>query len=267
MARLTRSPGVLAPSRKPTPGKSIPSVERMSKRIPQTRPILTVGHSTRTIEEFIALLAAHEVKQLVDVRTIPRSRHNPQFNSDQLAPSLSGAGIRYLHMGELGGLRHAQRDSINAAWRNLSFRGYADYMQTPEFEKALDELMRLAQKRRTAIMCAEAVPWRCHRSLIADALVARGVEVQEITSQTRVRPHTLTPWARVEQGRITYPAENANGAMAGRTGSTTAPGKGPADRLPRYWPALCFPDAEAIIGPGLTMTVPLIPLLSCSTQT
>jgi hypothetical protein len=239
----------------------------MSKRIPQTRPILTVGHSTRTIEEFIALLAAHEVKQLVDVRTIPRSRHNPQFNSDQLAPSLSGAGIRYLHMGELGGLRHAQRDSINAAWRNLSVRGYADYMQTPEFEKALDELMRLAQKRRTAIMCAEAVPWRCHRSLIADALVARGVEVQEITSQTRVRPHTLTPWARVEQGRITYPAENANGAMAGRTGSTTAPGKGPADRLPRYWPALCFPDAEAIIGPGLTMTVPLIPLLSCSTQT
>lgn len=225
MARLTRPPGVLAPSRKPTCKKSIPGVERMSKKTPQARPILTVGHSTRTIEEFIALLATHEVKQLVDVRTIPRSRHNPQFNSDQLAQSLSGAGIRYLHMSELGGLRHARRDSINTAWRNLSFRGYADYMQTPEFEKALNELMRLAQKRRTAIMCAEAVPWRCHRSLIADALVARGVEVQEITGQTSVRPHTLTPWARVDQGRITYPAENTSGAMAGRTGSTTAPGK------------------------------------------
>ncbi len=197
----------------------------MSKRTLRTRPILTVGHSTRSIEEFIALLAAHKVKQLVDVRTIPRSRHNPQFNSDQLAQSLSGAGIRYLHMTALGGLRHARRDSINSGWRNLSFRGYADYMQTPEFEKALNKLMRLAQKRRTAIMCAEAVPWRCHRSLIADALVAHGVEVQEITSQARVRPHTLTLWARVDQGRITYPAENAGGAMAGRTGFTTAPGE------------------------------------------
>lgn len=225
MARLTQSPGVLAPSRKPTPRKSIPGVERMSKRTPQTRPILTIGHSTRTIEEFIALLAAHEVKQLIDVRTIPRSRHNPQFNSDQLAQSLLRAGIRYLHMSELGGLRHARRDSINAAWRNLSFRGYADYMQTPEFEKALNDLKRLAQKRPTAIMCAEAVPWRCHRSLIADALVARGVEAQEITSQTSARPHTLTPWARIEQGRITYPAENATGTTADRTGSTTAPGK------------------------------------------
>lgn len=197
----------------------------MSKRTLRTRPILTVGHSTRSIEEFLALLAAHVVKQLVDVRTIPRSRHNPQFNSDQLAQSLSGAGIRYLHLGELGGLRHARRDSVNTAWRNLSFRGYADYMQTSEFEKALNELMRLAQKRRTAIMCAEAVPWRCHRSLIADALVAHGVDVQELTSQTSVRPHILTPWARVEQGRITYPAENASGAMADRKGSATTPGK------------------------------------------
>ncbi|HEY1808541.1 MAG TPA: DUF488 domain-containing protein, partial [Acidobacteriaceae bacterium] len=178
-------------------------MEQRSNRTLQTRPILTVGHSTRTIEEFMALLGAHKVKQLVDVRTIPRSRHNPQFNSDQLAQSLAGAGVRYLHMSELGGLRHARRDSVNTAWRNLSFRGYADYMQTPEFEEALNELMRLAQKRRTAIMCAEAVPWRCHRSLIADALVARGVAAQEITSQTGVRPHTLTPWARVEQGRIT----------------------------------------------------------------
>jgi hypothetical protein len=225
MARLTRSPGVLTPSGKLTSGKPIPGVERMSKRTPRTHPILTVGHSTRTIEAFIALLAAHKVKQLVDVRTIPRSRHNPQFNSDQLAESLSGAGIRYLHVPELGGLRHARRDSVNTAWRNLSFRGYADYMQTPEFETALEELIRLAQKRRTGIMCAEAVPWRCHRSLIADALVARGVEAQEAISQTGVRPHTLTPWARVEHGRIIYPTENGSGAMAGRKGSATAPGK------------------------------------------
>lgn len=223
MPRLTRSPGTLAPSGKPKPAK--PGLERTSKRTPRTRPILTVGHSTRTIGEFIALLAAHEMKLLVDVRTIPRSRHNPQFNSDRLAQSLSGAGIRYLHVPELGGLRHARRDSVNTAWRNLSFRGYADYMQTPEFEKALNQLMRLAQKRPTAIMCAEAVPWRCHRSLIADALVARGIEVQEIASQTSVRPHHLTPWARVAQGRITYPAGDTGVAMAGRTKSSTAPGK------------------------------------------
>lgn len=225
MARLTHSTRVPGPSTKRHPGKSASGSERMSKRNPRPLPILTVGHSTRTIEEFIRLLAAHKVNQLVDVRTIPRSRHNPQFNSDQLAHSLSGAGIRYLHMSELGGLRHARRDSINTAWRNLSFRGYADYMQTPEFEKALEELSRLAQKRRTAIMCAEAVPWRCHRSMIADALVARGTEVQEITSQTSVRLHAMPPWARMEQGRITYPAENPPGAMAGRTGSATAPGK------------------------------------------
>lgn len=195
------------------------------QKIPRTHPILAVGHSARTVEEFIALLAGHKVKQLVDVRTMPRSRHNPQFNGDQLARSLAGAGIRYLHVPELGGLRHARRDSVNTAWRNLSFRGYADYMQTPGFEKALGKLMRLTQKRPSAIMCAEAVPWRCHRSLIADALVARGIEVQEIASQTSVRPHHLTPWARVAQGRITYPAGDTGVAMAGRTKSSTAPGK------------------------------------------
>lgn len=199
-----------------------------------TRPVLTVGHSTRTIEEFIALLTAHKVKQLVDVRTVPRSRHNPQFNNDPLAVSLREAGIRYLHMGELGGLRHPKRDSTNTAWRNLSFRGYADYMQTPEFEKALHELMRVAQKRRTAIMCAEAVPWRCHRSLIADALLAHGTDAQEITSRTSTRSHTLTPWARVEQGRVSYPAQKTNGVTAGQTGSTATPGKRPAARQWRY---------------------------------
>lgn len=224
MVRLTRSRRLPDFSRVRRAGESIPMM-RVSERNHRNRLILTVGHSTRPISAFLELLAAHRVKLLIDVRTIPRSRHNPQFNSDQLARSLSESGIGYLHMAELGGLRHACRDSVNTAWRNLSFRGYADYMQTSEFEKALNELMRLAQERRTAIMCAEAVPWRCHRSLIADALAAHGFEVQEITSQTSVRPHTLTPWARVEEGRITYPAQNANGAMAGQTGSATAPGR------------------------------------------
>ena len=170
-----------------------------------------MGHSTRTIKEFETLLIAHNVKQLADVRTIPRSRHNPQFNGDRLPRSLQKVGIRYRHMAELGGLRHARPDSVNTAWRNASFRGFADYMQTPEFKTAVDELIRGAQRRRTAIMCAEAVPWRCHRSLIADALLVRGIRVAEITSATRTRPHTLTPWARVVQNRVTYPAATTPG--------------------------------------------------------
>jgi uncharacterized protein (DUF488 family) len=158
------------------------------------------------VKDFVALLLAHSVKQLIDVRTIPRSRHNPQFNRDRLPRPLQKAGIRYRHMAGLGGLRHARRDSINAGWRNASFRGFADYMQTLEFEEALDQLIHLAQKRRTAIMCAEAVPWRCHRSMIGDALLVRGLRVDEITSRTRTRPHTLTAWARVKGKQLTYPA-------------------------------------------------------------
>lgn len=138
-------------------------------------------------------------------RPSPRSRHNPQFNEDDVARSLKQVGIAYSHMPELGGLRHARRDSINTGWRNTSFRGYADYVQTPEFEKALDALIRLARKCRTAIMCAEAVSWRCHRSLIADALLVRGVKVAEITSRTSLRAHTLTLWAHVDGATITYP--------------------------------------------------------------
>ena len=172
----------------------------------QTHLVLTVGHSTQTLKQFVALLLAHGVEQLIDVRTIPRSRHNPQFNQDRLPRSLQKAGIRYRHTPELGGLRHARRDSTNTAWRNLSFRGFADYMQTPEFEEALDQLTHWAQKRRTVIMCAEAVPWRCHRSMIGDALLARGIRVEEITSPTRTRPHTLTPWAIVRRKRVSYPA-------------------------------------------------------------
>jgi len=179
--------------------------------------VLTVGHSTRTLKEFVALLLAHGVKQLVDVRTIPRSRHNPHFNEDRLPRPLRKAGIHYQHMPGLGGLRHARPDSINTAWRNASFRGFADYMQTPEFEEALNQLIHLSQKRRTAIMCAEAVPWRCHRSLIADAPLVRGLRVEELASQTRTRPHTLTPWAQVRRKRVSYPASPEDSkAVAGR---------------------------------------------------
>ena len=176
-----------------------------SKRREQPLEILAVGHSTHSIEDFIALLAAHRVQQLVDVRTIPRSRHNPQFAAEQLSQSLQQAGIGYQHMRALGGLRRARRDSTNTAWRNASFRGYADYMQTAEFSEAIEHLIDIARQRRTAIMCAEAVPWRCHRSLIADALLARGVHVAEIASPTVERPHALTPWAHVEGTRVTYP--------------------------------------------------------------
>ena len=167
--------------------------------------ILTVGHSTRKRTDFIGLLRAHGVRQLIDVRTIPRSRHNPQFNRAVLARTLRRTGIGYRHMAGLGGLRHAQRDSINTGWRNMSFRGYADYMQASDFEMALQQLTGLAGRKQVALMCAEAVPWRCHRSLIADALLIRGFPVEEIQSTTRTRPHLLTPWAHVEGTRLTYP--------------------------------------------------------------
>lgn len=169
--------------------------------------VMTIGHSTRPIAEFVHLLKAHEVERLVDVRTVPRSRHNPQFNRDQLSPSLHSARIHYSYMAGLGGFRHAAPDSVNMGWHNASFRGYADYMQTAEFWEYLDALIRLAEQEKVAIMCAEAVPWRCHRSLIADALLVRGIEVREITSVTGTRIHLLTPFAQVSEGRITYPFE------------------------------------------------------------
>jgi len=169
--------------------------------------IFTVGHSTRPIEEFIRLLKAHGVKRVVDVRTVPRSRHNPQFNREALSPALHSARLHYRHMPGLGGFRHPRRDSINTGWRNASFRGYADYMQTPEFETSLSQLLELAKQEPTAILCAEAVPWRCHRSLIADGLLSRGIETREITGVHRTKLHTLTPWARLRGGHVTYPAE------------------------------------------------------------
>lgn len=184
--------------------------------IHMTIPVLTVGHSTRSLEAFADLLRAHGIEQVVDVRTVPRSRRNPQFNRETLPAALAAYGIGYIHLPSLGGLRHPRTDSPNTAWRNLSFRGYADYMATPEFAAGLDALLALAGQRHVAIMCAEAVPWRCHRSLIADALLVRGVPVEDILSATRRQPHRLTPFARVEGMRITYPAlsDAAPGAAA-----------------------------------------------------
>lgn len=177
---------------------------------PSRTPIVyTVGHSSRSLGEFIQLLETYHISEVVDVRKIPRSRHNPQFSGETLHEALKAAGIKYLHVPGLGGLRHPSPDSVNTGWRNRSFRGYADYMQTPEFSENVEHIAELAKHERIALMCAEAVPWRCHRSLIADALVARGIEVKEIISKTNSRIHVLTPWAKVDGQRITYPAVRA----------------------------------------------------------
>jgi len=168
--------------------------------------VFTVGHSTRSLEEFVDLLRHYGVKRLVDVRTIPRSRHNPQFSKETLGPYLRHRHIGYRHMKDLGGLRHAHADSKNTGWQNASFRGFADYMQTDSFAEAVEKLGKIAKESPAAIMCAEAVPWRCHRALIGDALLIRGFEVQDILSVTSVRPHLLTPMARVNGIAITYPA-------------------------------------------------------------
>lgn len=168
--------------------------------------IFTIGHSTHTIDEFIELLRAHEVTQIVDVRTIPMSGHNPQFNEDTLKASLKENKIRYKHLKKLGGLRHSKKDSTNLGWHNLSFRGYADYMATPSFAEGLEALMKIASARNTAIMCAEAVPWRCHRSLIGDALTKKGWFVLDIMSRTSAVKHRLTPFLKMKKGQLTYPA-------------------------------------------------------------
>jgi uncharacterized protein (DUF488 family) len=180
---------------------------------PDKLTVLTIGHSTRTIEEFVSILQVHGVELLVDVRSIPKSRRVPQFNSDALAASLREKGIEYAHLATLGGLRHAKKDSTNAGWRNASFRGYADYMATDEFHKGLDRLLQLAKTRRTAIMCAEAVPWRCHRSLIGDALLVRGVHVEDIMSATSRRPHQMTSFAKVDELNVVYPEESAQAKL------------------------------------------------------
>jgi uncharacterized protein (DUF488 family) len=172
--------------------------------------VFTIGHSTRSIEEFVDILRADRIERVVDVRSIPKSRHVPQFNREELAKGLRARRISYIHLGTLGGRRHAKKDSVNLGWRNASFRGFADYMQTAEFAEGLERLMKCAREKRTVIMCAEAVPWRCHRSLIGDALLIRGVAVEDILSATSRRPHTLTAFAKVQGQRIIYPAEQEN---------------------------------------------------------
>lgn len=171
------------------------------------RPVFTIGHSTRPLADLVAALRAHGVRQLIDVRTVPRSRHNPQFNKDALGKALRNRRINYRHMKSLGGLRRARADStLNAGWRNASFRGFADYMQTAEFAAGLRALLAIAAKRPTAVMCAEAVPWRCHRSMIADALVARGAPVRHLFGPGRARPHALNKLAIKRGARLVYPA-------------------------------------------------------------
>jgi len=167
--------------------------------------VFTIGHSTRTLDEFIMLLRTYGIARLVDVRTIPRSRHNPQFKGDSLSRFLRNRRISYLHMKALGGLRHARADSPNMAWQNDSFRGFADYMLTEEFQKVMQKLIILAVEKPLAIMCAEALPWRCHRSLIADALIVRGIDVRHIMSLTSTLSHSLTSFAKVDGTRLLYP--------------------------------------------------------------
>jgi uncharacterized protein (DUF488 family) len=167
--------------------------------------VWTVGHSTRSLDELVALARGHGITLIADVRKMPRSRRHPHFNADALARDLPAAGLAYLPVPGLGGLRTPRRESINTAWRNPSFRAYADYMQTDEFRLHLDRLVERAQRDAVAVMCAEAVWWRCHRSLIADALVARGIAVEHIVTADRAEPHVLRPWARVEGTRVFYP--------------------------------------------------------------
>jgi uncharacterized protein (DUF488 family) len=178
--------------------------------------VFTIGHSTRTWKDFLELLRANGIERVVDVRSIPRSRHNPQFNRETLSTKLRGARIGYVHLRKLGGLRHARRDSPNMGWRNASFRGFADYMRTPEFEKGLQRLIKLAKQKKTAIMCAEAVPWRCHRSLIADALKVRGIRAAHIVSGKRIQVHKLTSFGRVRGNCITYPLVATESVRPGR---------------------------------------------------
>ena len=167
--------------------------------------VFTIGHSTRPFDKFLEILESFHIEMVADVRTIPKSRHNPQFNMDVLKGGLEAQGVGYIHMAGLGGLRHTMKDSMNTGWKNLSFRGYADYMQRFDFENNLEQLINIATRKVTVIMCAEAVPWRCHRSLIGDALLIRGLKVEDIMSDKISKPHKLTPWAKVNGHTILYP--------------------------------------------------------------
>ncbi len=175
----------------------------MSKRSDIT--VFTIGHSTRTLDEFLSLLEKFHIVTVVDVRTVPRSRHNPQFNKEILPDSLQSKGVRYIHLPELGGLRRPSSNSLNLAWENKTFRGYADYMQTKEFAEGLLKLLALTRENQIVIMCAEAVPWRCHRMLIADALTVRKINVKHLLTENSLINHELTPFAYVEGTKVTYP--------------------------------------------------------------
>lgn len=175
------------------------------------RTLYTIGHSTRPIDEFLAILKAFDIKQLVDIRTIPKSRRNPQYGKENLKESLENAGIRYIYSKDLGGLRPSVKTGGNEAWENTSFRNYADYMQTDEFKEAVEELLGISQEEATVIMCAEAVPWRCHRRLVGDAMLVREVPVTDIFSEKKAEPHRLTPFASVDGLEVTYPKKPGNG--------------------------------------------------------
>jgi len=180
----------------------------MPRAEPVSERIWTIGHSTRSADEFVALLRAAGITGLADVRTIPKSRRHPHFAREALAARLAEEGIEYRHFPALGGLRKPRADSPNGAWRNDSFRGYADHMSTPGFSSAVDELLEFGRRRHVAVMCAEAVWWQCHRMLLSDALTARGIDVQHIRSQrgeAALQPHRVTPFARFESGRVSYP--------------------------------------------------------------
>lgn len=173
----------------------------------ETQPIFTVGHSTRSFAELAELLHKNGVTMLADIRTVPKSRTNPQFNKDALAETLPTEGIKYTHIAELGGLRHAKANSLNSVWQNDSFRGYADYMETEPFQEGIEQLLKLAKKNKIAIMCAEAVWWRCHRSMVADELVAEGIPVEHIMSAKVMQPHRLRSFAHIENGHVSYKQE------------------------------------------------------------
>jgi uncharacterized protein (DUF488 family) len=172
--------------------------------------IFTIGHSTRPIGDFLQLLQSNGIGQIIDIRTIPKSRFNPHFSGEALEASLKANGMQYVHVKELGGLRRPRSDSQNLGWRNAGFRGYADYMQTPEFKAAIERAIRLATSKRSALMCAEVLPWRCHRSLVADALAVRGIRVQDIVSSAQPKEHKLMSFARVQGMAITYPKEEVD---------------------------------------------------------
>src|SRR5579872_1610839 len=167
--------------------------------------VFTIGHSTHSIEDFIMILKHYDINEVIDIRSIPKSRHNPQFNGSELAHALRNHHIGYRHEKKLGGFRYAHKDSINTAWKNRSFRGFADYMQTEDFKEEITKLIALAHTKIVVLMCGEAVPWRCHRSLIGDALLVHDIDVMDIYSSISAKPHHLTPWATVHGKIITYP--------------------------------------------------------------